>query len=49
MTIGNLMALVCLCSLFLGTYGLIREIRWKKRQRDQEKLYERLNCEASDS
>lgn len=49
MTAGNVMLLACLVMFALGTVGLFKDIKMRKRQREQEKHYAALREKEADN
>lgn len=49
MTMGNIMFCVCVVALVVGTVGLVRDFRVKRRQRQQEKHYAAMRESQADN
>lgn len=49
MTQGNIMFGICVICFGLGTYGLVKDIRTKLRQRKMEKHYAALREAGADN
>lgn len=49
MTIGNVMFAACVLFVVVGTVGLIRDIKVKRRQRKQAKHYAAMRESAADN
>lgn len=49
MTIGQMMFAACVAFAIVGTIGLIKDIRVKRRQRRQQKHYAAMRESAADN
>lgn len=49
MTAGNVMFVTCVVSFVVGTYGLVKDLRMKHRQRQQEKHYAAMREAQADN
>ncbi len=49
MTAGNIMFVICVLALVIGTIGLVKDIRVKHRQRKMEKHYAAMREAKADN